>query len=65
MTSTPYFDTEFAAQCGLARRQLDEAVSVGDDSLAQAAAGRLAELAELLSLHAAPVLLADARPATA
>lgn len=54
MTPTPSFDHEFALQIELARRHLVPAESVGDDSLAQAAADRLADLHDLRAHHEAP-----------
>jgi hypothetical protein len=44
---TPFFDQEFAAQELLAREQLVLAAEAGDETLAQAAADRLAELQDL------------------
>jgi len=52
-SSTPAFDHEFAVQIGLARRELLQALALRDESLAQAAVGRVADLEELRVLHGA------------
>lgn len=56
MTRTPRSDDDFAAQAGLARRQLRLARALHGEILAAAAAGRLAELDDLLAAQRAPVL---------
>lgn len=59
MTTSPAFLREIADQADLARQEMAAAMACGDESAAQAAAGRLADLDELASRATDASLLAD------